>query len=112
MLSADYSQIELRVLAHLSRDEALVDPGRSLVLRGWPVEVEGSEAENLWAFHVVADGPGRSRLLSRIKATHGPSLTERLFFSPLLVEPVGFVMGREMLLGIKARAEQRPMPAG
>ncbi|MGI9657528.1 MAG: hypothetical protein ACR2OD_01365, partial [Gaiellaceae bacterium] len=61
--------------------------------------------DNLWAFHVVDDGPGRCRLIERGKSIHGTSLTDRLFFSPLLVEPIGFVMSREMLLGIKERAE-------
>lgn len=55
--------------------------------------------------HVMADGPGRCRLVERGRTVHGTSLVDRLFFSPLLVEPIGFVMSREMLLGIKERAE-------
>ncbi len=35
----------------------------------------------------------------------GSTRTDLLFFSPVLVEPIGFVMSREMLRGIKERAE-------
>ncbi len=84
---------------------AVVEPGRSLVLRGWPVDVPGRETDNLWAFHVLADGPGRCRLVERGRTVHGTSLADHLFFSPLLIEPIGFVMSCEMLLGIKERAE-------
>ncbi|MGI9598666.1 MAG: hypothetical protein ACR2QK_21055 [Acidimicrobiales bacterium] len=90
---------------------ALVEPGHSLVLRGWPVDLPETESDSLWAFHLLPDGPRGCRLLARGKSTHGTSLTDRLFFSPLLVEPIGFVMSREMLLGIKERAEGRPGPA-
>lgn len=84
---------------------AIVEPGRSLVLRGVPTDGTAAETDNLWAFHVCADGPGRSRLVERGMTIHGTSLTDRLFFSHHLVEPIGFVMSREMLLGIKERAE-------
>ncbi|NNC92811.1 MAG: hypothetical protein HKN80_10000 [Acidimicrobiia bacterium] len=84
---------------------AMLEPGRSLVLRGSPADQPGAETDNIWAFHVIADGPGASRLIERGKTRHGSSLTDRLFFSPLLIEPIGFVMSREMLLGIKERAE-------
>jgi hypothetical protein len=83
----------------------IVEPGRSLVLRGMPTDETTADSDNLWAFHVRGDGPGRSRLVERGMTVHGTSLTDRLFFSQLLVEPIGFVMGREMLLGMKERAE-------
>jgi hypothetical protein len=82
-----------------------IEPGRSLVLSGAPIEDELGETDNLWAFHVLPDGPGRSRVVERGKTLQGPSFADRLFFSPLLIEPIGFVMSREMLLGIKERAE-------
>ena len=88
---------------------ALVEPGRSLVLRGEPVDGSNGENESLWAFHVLTDGPGRCRIVERGRTTHGTSFIDRLSFSPLLVEPIGFVMGREMLLGIKERAESGPV---
>ncbi len=83
----------------------LVDPGRALVLRGAPGEGADSVNDSIWAFHVVPVDGGHCRLLDRGKTTYGPSFRDRLFFSTLLVEPIGFVMSREMLLGIKERAE-------
>jgi hypothetical protein len=85
---------------------AAVEPGRSLVLRGNPSGVTQPETDNIWAFHVRQEPNGGSRLIERGKTIHGTSITDRLFFSPLLVEPIGFVMSREMLLGIKERAER------
>lgn len=85
---------------------AVVEPGRSLVLRGSPTDAAGAGTDNIWAFHLRAD-PGGCRLVERGKTVHGTSIGDRLLFSPLLVEPIGFVMSREMLLGIKERAERR-----
>lgn len=87
----------------------LVEPGRSLVLRGLPVDGTDGANDSLWAFHVLTDGPGRCRIVERGRSTHGTSFADRLSFSPLVVEPIGFVMGREMLLGIKERAESAPV---
>jgi hypothetical protein len=91
---------------------AVVEPGQSLVLRGAPAEGPSAETDNLWAFHVVADGPGRTRLVERGMTIHGTSLADRLFFSPHLMEPISFVMSREMLLGIKERAEKATASQG
>jgi hypothetical protein len=85
---------------------AALDTGRSLVLRGKSAGKPAGATDSIWAFHLSPEGPGRSRLVERGKNVHGTTLTERLFFSPLLAEPVGFVMSREMLRGIKARAER------
>ena len=85
---------------------AHVTTGRSLVLRGSPGADIAVGADQIWAFHLVAEGPDRCRLIERGKTAHGGSLTDRLFFSTLLVEPVGFVMSREMLRGIRERAER------
>jgi hypothetical protein len=84
---------------------AVVEPGRSLVLRGASADRSTPTTDNLWAFHLVDDGPGRCRLVERGKTIYGTSLSDRLGFSPVLVEPIGFVMSREMLCGIKERAE-------
>lgn len=84
---------------------AIVEPGRALVLRGSPTDEASAETDNIWAFHLVAEGPGHCRFIERGKTVHGNSLIDRLFFSPLLVEPIGFVMSREMLLGVRERAE-------
>ena len=85
---------------------AIVEPGRSLVLRGAPTDVGQPATDNIWAFHVRPESNGNCRLIERGKTVHGSSLSDRLFFSTLLIEPVGFVMSREMLLGIKERAER------
>jgi deazaflavin-dependent oxidoreductase (nitroreductase family) len=45
-------------------------------------------------------------VLERGRTVHGKSLADRVFFAPSLIEPVGFVMSREMLRGIKVRAER------
>ncbi len=91
---------------------AVVEPGRSLVLRGAADDDPAPTTDNLWGFHVVADGPGRSRLVERGSTVHGSSLAERLFFGTALIEPVGFVMGREMLRGIAERAELAHLVTG
>lgn len=88
----------------------MLDPGRSIVLTSKPGEdAPGAAATHttdaLWAFHLVPEGPGGCRLIERGKVQSGASKGERLFFSPLLFEPVGFVMSREMLLAIKERVE-------
>ncbi len=85
---------------------AIVEPGESLVLRGSPTDASQPETENIWAFHVRPEPNGHCRLIERGKTIHGTSLMDRLFFSPVLIEPIGFVMSREMLLGIKERAER------
>ncbi|MGI9608959.1 MAG: SRPBCC family protein [Acidimicrobiia bacterium] len=85
---------------------AAVEPGRSLVLRGTPSDMSQPTTDNIWAFHLQAEPNGHCRLIERGKTVHGTSISDRLFFSPLLMEPVGFVMSREMLLGIKERAER------
>ncbi|NNE96715.1 MAG: hypothetical protein HKN24_11880 [Acidimicrobiales bacterium] len=84
---------------------AIVEPGKSLVLRGSPTDAAEPETDNIWAFHVRPEPNGNCRLIERGKTVHGTSLSDRLFFSPLLIEPIGFVMSREMLFGIKERAE-------
>lgn len=88
----------------------MLDPGRSIVLTSKPGDdAPGAAAthttDTLWAFHLVPEGPDGCRLIERGKGQSGASKAERLFFSPLLFEPVGFVMSREMLLAIKERSE-------
>jgi len=88
----------------------MLDPGRSIVLTSKPgVDAPGADAthttDTMWAFHLLPDTPSGCRLIERGKGQNGVSMAERLFFSPLWLEPVGFVMSREMLLAIKERAE-------
>lgn len=85
---------------------AVIEPGQSMVLLGAPVETATPKTKTTWAFHVLPNGPDRCRLIERgATLLVDGSLADRIFFSTLIIEPVGFVMGREMLLGIKARAE-------
>ncbi len=89
---------------------AIVEPGRALVLTSRPGDDAPGAAstrttDGLWAFHIIPDGDDGCRLVERGKNGWGTSMAERLFFSPLFLAPVGFVMSREMLLGIKERVE-------
>ena len=81
----------------------VLEPDKSLVLRAGTEP--GAVPDNTWGFHLLDDGPGRCRLLETGRTLHGSSIADRLFLSPLIIEPAGFVMGREMLQGIKERAE-------
>lgn len=84
------------VLAHGPADEAARTAGRPWVAVTWLFLVEPLE-------------PGRSRVISRYRCATSLDLRTRAAFGPALVEPIGFVMDRRMLLGIKSRAE-RPAP--
>ncbi len=84
---------------------AIVDPPRSFVLHGAPPGEEGVVPDNVWSFHVLPVGPDRCRLLERGITVHGTSFADRAFLGTAVIEPIGFVMGREMLRGIKERAE-------
>lgn len=93
---------------------AVVEPGRSLVLHGAAADVAPtatapcdtpSGPDNLWSFHLFDDGPHRCRLVEHGRTVHGGALSERLFFGTTLIEPIGFVMSREMLRAIRSRSE-------
>lgn len=84
---------------------AAVEAGRALVLHGSPGDTSSKGTETIWAFHLADEGPGRCRFVERGKYAHSESLSDRLLFSTVLLEPISFVMSREMLLGIKERAE-------
>lgn len=58
----------------------------------------------IWAFHLRRDRTGCTRLIERGCSFCGPGLVSRLSFGPLLMEPIGFVMSRKMLLTIRALA--------
>lgn len=90
---------------------ALVEPGRHLVLHGNPRSEHGEPAadpgaaDTTWALVLRDDGPGRCRLIERNRTVHGDSIGQRLSFGTALVEPIGFVMSREMLRSIASHAE-------
>jgi len=95
---------------HASMRIVDVAPGRWLIAHA-PADEESrarSEpwAESTWAFFVESLGPKRSRVVSRFRAACSDDLPTRLGFGPTLLEPIGFVMDREMLLGVKQRAER------
>ena len=59
----------------------------------------------VWTFFLAEAGQGTSRLISRTRYDHSPGLGPSLMYAPALLEPIGGVMDRKMLLGLKARAE-------
>ncbi len=93
----------------------LLEPGRTLLLyvrsSTFP---DGKTASALtekqyfatsWLFFLEEAGSNTTRLFSRWRVDYNPSLSNRISFGPLFLEPIGFTMDREMLLGIKQRAE-------
>jgi hypothetical protein len=99
-----------------------VDPGHYFLAHGY-VDVqtgqvhEGPPPEgplpphhvNLtWLFLVESLDEGRSRFVSRYRIACSGDLSTRLSFGPWIVEPIGFMMDRRMLLGVKERVERRP----
>lgn len=83
---------------------AEVRPGVSLVLVGVPEG--GPLATTVWSYHLQPLSQGRTRLIERNTYAHGDSLAQRLAGGPYVIEPVSFVMSREMLLNIKRLSEQ------
>lgn len=101
---------------------AEVDPGRSLVLAGLDDPHEAAQdvplakalrldealplARTVWSYHLADLGDGRTRLVERNRyQAAGDSLGAQLAGGPYVIEPVSFVMSREMLLTIKSLAE-------
>ena len=62
--------------------------------------------EASWLFQVEPIGPNRCRLVSRYRVHLSGEWRNRIAFGPGLLEPIGSVMDREMLLGVKRRAEE------
>lgn len=58
-----------------------------------------------WAFLLEPTSDGGTLLKSRYRCACSADLATRLQFGPAIVEPIGFVMDRGMLRGIKLRAE-------
>ena len=82
--------------------------GRHVLVRGPPDEGAGAEGRSwvavTWLFQVEPLGPARSRVTSRYRCAHSAGWRTRVSFGPGLLEPIGFVMDRRMLLGIARRA--------
>jgi len=58
-----------------------------------------------WGFYLKEAGENQTRFLSRWLTDYDPALINKIAVN-LFLEPVGFVMGRKMLLGTKQRAER------
>ena len=57
-----------------------------------------------WGFYLQKVGENRTRFLSRWLTDYDPALINKIAIN-LFLEPIGFVMGRKMLIGTKQRAE-------
>jgi hypothetical protein len=88
-----------------------IDKGRSIVGYGAPDEAARAAGKPwlaaTWTFIVEPLSGGRTRFISRFRSACSDGVATRLMSGPILVEPVGFVMDRRMLLGVKERAERR-----
>ncbi|MCH8613854.1 SRPBCC family protein [Arsenicicoccus dermatophilus] len=84
---------------------ARLQPGAHLVLAGMPGKTDLLPS-TVWSYHLHPLSQGRTRLIERNAYAHGDGLVERLTGGPYVIEPVSFVMSREMLLTIKRLAEQ------
>ncbi|MFN8373797.1 MAG: hypothetical protein U0694_13095 [Anaerolineae bacterium] len=84
-----------------------VQPERALVLHNSNDPQSPAYAASSWVFYVEAIDAQSTRLLERGRSAYTMTRVNRLGYGQLLVEPIGFVMERKMLLGIKKRAETR-----
>jgi hypothetical protein len=82
-------------------------PNQRLGLQEEAARAEGGPKVS-WLFLVQPLREGQSRVVSRYRIAHGRDLRTRLTYGPSLLEPIGFAMDRQMLLGIKERAERGP----
>jgi hypothetical protein len=88
---------------------SIVDEPRAFVLHGNPGEAEGSSTlSTSWAFLILEQPDGTTRLLSRTRYHHGDNFRSKLMGGPVLIEPISFVMERKMLEVIKKLVESRP----
>ena len=91
-------------------DVEIVVPGSHFVAHGAPAagidRCHDRWAEVSWLFLVEALAPERCRVISRYRCATSDDLATRMQLGPAFVEPIGFSMDRQMLRGIKQRAEQ------
>ena len=82
---------------------AIVEKPTTLVLHGNPAESDGSAVlSTSWAFLLLEQPDGTTRLLSRTRYHHNNDFRSKLMGGQLLIEPISFVMERKMLKVIKA----------
>jgi hypothetical protein len=90
---------------------AIVEEPVALVLYGNPAEAEGSAVlSTSWAFLLLEQPDGTTRLLSRTRYHHADDRRSRLMGGPSLIEPISFVMERKMLSVVKALVESARRP--
>jgi hypothetical protein len=91
-----------------------VEPGKWFVVHAGTPEAErakgGPWIETTWLFYLEPLGEDRCRFLSRYRCDTSDDLATRLSFGQATMEPIGFVMDRRMLLGVKERAERVHAP--
>jgi hypothetical protein len=83
-----------------------VEPGRYLLAHA-PRGISEPYVTVSWLLFVEPLSPVRSRLISRFRSDCSEDFATRLAYGPILTEPVGYVMDRRMLQGVKERAERR-----
>jgi hypothetical protein len=82
-----------------------VEPGRYLLAHA-PREASETFVTVSWLFFVEPLSPVRSRFISRFRCDCSDDFATRIAYGPILTEPVGYVMDRRMLQGVKERAER------
>jgi hypothetical protein len=86
-----------------------INRGRSLLALGsvnaGNTPSDGPWVKSSWLLAIEERPDSRCRLISRYRCACSEDLATRVTFGPALLEPIGFVMDRRMLLGIKTRAE-------
>jgi hypothetical protein len=88
-----------------------VEPGRHLLAYAAP-DAEAQAAGEPWAtatwlFFLEPLPGGRTRLVSRFRSDCSDGVAQRLRTGPYFTEAIGFVMDRQMLLGITDRVRRR-----
>ena len=68
-------------------------------------ELLWSKPDSTWSWRLTEEAPGRTRVVTRIRAVHGWGRPVSGLLSLLLLELGDFAMLRRMLRGLKSRAE-------
>ncbi len=82
----------------------VVEPGRYFVAYAPPGDRKEPGSKRA-GFSSSKSFGERSRFVSRFRSASSDNLATRLSYGPYITESVGFVIDRQMLLGVKERAE-------
>jgi len=110
-ITPEYQQLEpgnvitIHPKAPTMKVEIVVDERYILIHNDDREEHPESYIHMTWLLYLDEIDSARIRLISRSRNDYSPSLANKLWMGPLFVEPIGFVMERKMLLGIKQHAE-------